>query len=288
MSIKVIHKPYPIYDLLRSALRKIPIIDNFLMNWVRRFRLRHASIILEAVNFYPEARAEILADYEYSIAITHRGIMQVLNIESMIRYIESANIEGAFVEAGTYTGGASAYALLSLQRLRSKKGVRTYWGFDSFEGMPAPSQNDGDHGSLWVTGKSLNKISASELGSLVGHDANKADFAQCLNYLQGTGYPKEHINLVKGWFQYTLKATKAKIGAIAFLRLDGDFYESTKVVFAELYEQVVGGGVIVIDDFGSFQGCRRATEELFANLNIDAHLVYVENGIRYFIKPKIV
>lgn len=214
-----------------------------------------------------------MADYAYSTKHTHRGIMQVVNLESVLCYVETTNIEGAFVETGTYTGGASAYALLALQRLRKHKAPREYWGFDSFEGMPTPSRNDGDHGSIWVAGKNMLEIDPAELGSLVGHDVNKAGHAKCLRYLQQTGYPQNQIHLVKGWFQDTLAPEKKKIGPIAVLRLDGDFYDSTKVVFDELYDQVVEQGVIIIDDYGSFQGCRRATEELFAARNIKAHLV---------------
>jgi hypothetical protein len=67
--------------------------------------------------------------------------------------------------------------------------------------------------------------------------------------------------------------------------MDGDFYESTKVVFEELYDQVVPGGALIVDDYGSFEGCRKATEEFFAMRCIRPHLVYVDHGIRYFIKP---
>lgn len=127
-----------------------------------------------------------------------------------------------------------------------------------------------------------------ESGNLVGHNVNKADYEECLSYLKSTGYPNEAIHLIKGWFQETLKATKAAIGPIgpiAVLRMDGDFYESTKIVFEELYDQVVAGGAVIIDDYGSFQGCRKATEEFFSIRHIQPHIVYVEHGIRYFIKP---
>jgi hypothetical protein len=109
-----------------------------------------------------------------------------------------------------------------------------------------------------------------------------------MSYLRQTGYPAQCIHLIKGWFQDTLKPTKEIIGTIAVLRMDGDFYDSTKVVFEELYDQVVEGGVVIIDDYGRFQGCRRATEEFLAEKRIEAHLIYVENSIRYFVKPRAV
>ena len=279
------HQPRPLYKLMRRVVRAIPLLDSQLMSYVRARRVRRAATVLEVSNFFPESRTEVLADYAYSTARTHRGIMQVINLETVLRYVEATGIEGAIVEAGTYTGGASAYMLRALQRLRCSKTPREYWGFDSFEGMPAPSQQDGDHGSIWVTGKRMSEVKPYELGALVGHDINKADYAQCLSYLKQTGYPAQHIHLVKGWFQDTLRSTKDSIGPIAVLRMDGDFYDSTKVVFGEFYDQVADNGIIIIDDYGAFQGCKLATEEFLAARSIKAHLVYVENNIRYFIKP---
>lgn len=286
MTIAVTHSPRPIHEFARRIVRRMPMVEKQLMGYVRGRRMQQAAQLLEAGNFYPAERAQILADYAYSTLQTHRGIMQVINLESVLRYVEAAGLVGAFVETGTYTGGASAYALRALLRLRVDKPARHYWGFDSFEGMPAPTAHDGDHGSIWIKGKRMNELDTAELGALVGHDANKAGYEQCLSYLQNTGYPASHIHLVKGWFQDTLVPTRPKIGPIAVLRTDGDFYESTKVVFDELYDQVVPGGIVVIDDYGSFQGCRRATEEFFVARNIKPHVVYVENGIRYFVKPE--
>lgn len=272
------------YSIFRNWLRQHAYIDHIIMNIVRKRRLAMAKWTLREINYYPEHRTSILEDYEYSIRYTHRGLMQVLNLESALRYIESRNIEGAFVETGTFTGGASAYALRALSRLRGGFNYRQYWGFDSFEGMPFPTKEDGDHGSVWVTGKKFNELDVAN-GTLVGHETNKADYNQCREYLCSTGYPTKKINLVKGWFQDTLHVNAKEIGPIALLRLDGDFYESTKIVYDTLYEQVVKGGVVIIDDYGGFKGCKLATDELLSRYDCPPDLVYVENSIRYFIKP---
>ena len=189
MTTSTSHLQRPIYIFFREILRAMLLLDSIAMYFVRRRRLRQADALLIRANLFPESRKSILSDYSYSTIQTHRGIMQVVNLESVLRYVESAEIEGAFVETGTYTGGASAYALLALQRLRINKTPRHYFGFDSFEGMPLPTTPDGDHGSLWVTGLGLDSISAGELGLLLGSEVNKADYQQCLNYLLETGYP---------------------------------------------------------------------------------------------------
>ena len=113
---------------------------------------------------------------------------------------------------------------------------------------------------------------------------NKADYQVCLNYLKDTGYPKNKINLIKGWFQDTLNVNKKFIKNIALLRLDGDFYESTMITLEELYPLVSKGGVVIIDDYGGFQGCKKAVDEYFDKINYHPPLIYVENSIRYFVK----
>jgi hypothetical protein len=200
----------------------------------------------------------------------------VLNLEESIDYMAVRRLPGAIVETGVFTGGASAYALRSLKR----HGIidRAYWGFDSFEGMPKPTAHDGQHAKDW-----LGTDDAS--GKLTGCDVNHSDYAATQNYLFSTGYPTEHIHLVKGWFQDTLPVTRAQIGPIAILRLDGDFYESTKVALECLFDSVVSGGVVIVDDYGSFEGCRKAVDEFLRARNISPFVHYVENGVRFFVKP---
>lgn len=263
------------------VIKSVPFLGKAVMSQVRKLRIQRAKDILEGANLFPESIDQILADYSYAISRTYRNVMQVINLESVLRYIEESSIEGAFVETGTYTGGASAYALLALQRLRKNGPARAYWGFDSFEGMPCPGKDDGEKASYWILGK---PFEIEESNVLRGHEINRADYSECLSYLQGTGYPAELIHLVKGWFQNTLSQSRTAIGQIAVLRLDGDLYESTKVALDQLYDQVVYGGVVIIDDYGSFEGCRKAIEDLFSVRGFRPHLYYVEHGIRYFIR----
>ena len=81
-----------------------------------------------------------------------------------------------------------------------------------------------------------------------------------------------------------MKIKKSLIKEISLLRLDGDFYESTMVTLEELYPLVSKGGIVIIDDYGGFQGCKKAVDEYFKKLNFIPPLIYVENSIRYFIK----
>lgn len=268
---------------LRKIIRNNSFAESILKRFLNYLRLKNAREYLKEAHAYPADFENIIRDYKYSIKKDHRGIRQVLNLESAVRFIEENRIEGCFVETGTFTGGASAYALLALQRI-SKNTLRDYWGFDSFEGMPVPSPEDGDESFMWLYGRKMSEINKTTVGQLTGHEMNKADFKECYDYLCGTGYPIEKINLIKGWFQKTIPEKKTEIGPIAVLRLDGDFYESTLVVLNELFSQVSENGVIIIDDYGSFSGCKKAVDSFLKEKNIRCKPLYIENGIRMLIK----
>ena len=258
-----------------KALAKKIIGREFLI----KRRVTAAGKFLSDGGLYLDILPQLLNDYRYSIFVTHRRVTQVANLEEVIQYIAQKKIPGAFVECGTFTGGASAFALLSM--LRNETERRPYWGFDSFEGMPEPSEKDDSKTVVWMYGKK----DGANSGKLVGSDVNFADYDECLNYLKGTGYPENQIHLVKGWFQDTLVKNKEAMGKIAVLRIDGDFYESTRVALEALYDSVVSRGAVIIDDYGSFAGCRKAVDEFLASRGVDPYLHYVDAGIRFFIKP---
>lgn len=248
-------------------------------------RVAAAETFLKEGNIYPNILPALLTDYRYSISVTHRSVLQVINLEEVIQYIANAKIPGAFVECGTFTGGASAFALRSILRNEPGQQPRPYWGFDSFEGMPQPIARDGSDAILWMYGKKMDEVENYKIaGDLVGSEVNFADYEACLHYLKGTGYPDNQITLVKGWFQNTLLKYREKIGPIAVLRIDSDFYESTKEVLDNLFDLVVNGGVIIIDDYGAFAGCQEAVDEFLHAHGITTFLHYVERGIRFFVK----
>jgi len=103
--------------------------------------------------------------------------------------------------------------------------------------------------------------------------------------VEDIGYENTKLHFHEGWFQDTLPRDAAAVGPIALLRLDGDLYASTKICLKHLYRQVVPGGFVVIDDYGTYEGCRHATEEFLAGLETPPFLNHVDAGIRYLIKP---
>jgi len=183
------------------------------------------------------------------------------NVYELAKNIEKHKLEGAFVECGTWKGGAAATMAVVAHRYGDK---RKTWYFDSFEGMPEPTQEDkkekGKRGGVEDLAGDALKASVSDVEELV---------------FKKLKLSRENNVIIKGWFQDTLPQKKKEIGSIAILRLDGDWYESTKVCLEELYDQVVLGGYVIIDDYGAWAGCKQAVHEFFNKRNIKPEFRFI-------------
>jgi hypothetical protein len=82
-----------------------------------------------------------------------------------------------------------------------------------------------------------------------------------------------------------LPQIRNRIGPIALLRLDGDWYDSTRCCLEILYESVVSGGVVIIDDYGHWKGCKTAVDEFLHKKDIDVKLQQIDYTGRFFQKP---
>lgn len=170
--------------------------------------------------------------------------------------LEREQKPGSFVECGVLNGGSAAL-LASVARHNPRRQV---WLFDSWEGLPEPAAVD----VSTITGRPGYK--GYRLGSL-----------ETVRWLLFTklGLDERLIALLKGWFNETLPRSKREIGQIAFLLLDCNLYESYKVCLEELYDSVIPGGVIFIDDYGSWEGCRKATDEFIQERKLNVTMIDV-------------
>lgn len=154
--------------------------------------------------------------------------------------LREAGPAGAIVECGSWRGGAGAM-------LAAASG-RTAWLFDSWEGLPEPGEHD---------------VSATEERARRGMFAAPEQAAREIAF-ERLRLPEGRLRLVKGWFDRTLPARKAEIGPIALLHVDADLYGSVKTCFEQLWDQVVPGGYVFVDDYGNWRGCRKAVDEFAA------------------------
>jgi O-methyltransferase len=161
------------------------------------------------------------------------------------RAICAGNISGNFVECGVAAGGSSA--LLAYVIKNHSKEKRTLYAFDTFEGLPSPGAEDVRRG-----------VSASRAGWGEGTCAAPVS---CLREIAEDLGVWDRIVPVEGLFQETLLRTRGRIGEIALLHMDGDWYESTKVILDSLYDSVAAGGYVQVDDYGCWEGCRQALDE---------------------------
>lgn len=205
---------------------------------------------------------------------TKNGYPRLTNIYDLAMDVERRGLVGAFVECGTWKGGTTAIMGAMAHRYGDR---RTTWYFDSFEGMPPPAPEDGG-GTDEIAGDIL-KASVADVEELV--------FGKLR-------LPRGRNRIVKGWFEETLPRAKTEIGPIALLRLDADWYEATRLILDELYDQVVPGGWLIFDDYGRWQGCKKAVDAFFAARLLSPELRFVGNrggvyGDRlapmYFRKP---
>jgi hypothetical protein len=183
-------------------------------------------------------------------------------------------VPGNFVEMGVAKGGCAA--LMGAVAFEMVAFSRSLWLFDSFEGLPEPTVKDFERPASQKTGVHVRPLSkGSCLGTL--QEVQELLLGHC-------GYPKDRVVFVKGWFQETLPVKAQEIGPIAILRIDGDWYESTLCCLEHLYDNVVPGGSIIIDDYESCVGCNRAVAEFFDKRSLSVNLHMDGRGGCYFIK----
>lgn len=188
--------------------------------------------------------------------------------------LEKNHVMGAFVECGVWKGGA--IGLMAYAAHRAKSG-RKIWLFDSFEGLPEPSNKDGEVAKTYAAGRDSGQLST--IGKCVGplKDVQRLFFSVL-------GLNPDTVYFGKGWFQDVLPKERQNVGPIALLRLDADWYESTKCALENLYDNVVEGGYVLIDDYGHWEGCKKAVDEFLLNRNIPAKLIPIDYAGVYFKK----
>jgi hypothetical protein len=186
------------------------------------------------------------------------------------------SLPGSFVELGVARGGCAA--MMAGVAFREQGSNRVVWLFDSFEGLPDPTEADFVPGKGDLTGEHVRPLTK---GACLGTEEEVQHL-----FFEEFGFSKERVRFVKGWFLETLPSHRKEIGEIAVLRIDGDWYESTKCCLDYLYDQVITGGSVIIDDYESCHGCRKAVDEfLVANALNGILLEYDGRGGAYFLKP---
>jgi hypothetical protein len=220
-------------------------------------------------------------------AYTMLSYERLVTLYQQAAHCERAGVPGGFVECGTWKGGA--VAVMALANLRHGGRRRPLHLFDSFEGIPEPDEEmDGE-----MAVREVRSVGGAARGRLTPVEGFYERFAGGVGTLEINRrlleeivrYDPPFVRYHKGWFQDTVPRDAPGVGPIAILRLDGDWYASTKVCLEHLYGHVVPGGFVVVDDYGHYQGCRKAVDEFLARERIRAFLNHIDYTGRYWIKP---
>ena len=196
------------------------------------------------------------------------GVESLVELAIQVQQVLAQKIPGDFVECGVWRGGASFF----IAELLRQAGVadRKVWLFDSYEGLPPPEEIDGPAAMAYAknTGGSWyvdNCRASLEQVQRIGRDLGLASYTE----------------FVKGWFEQTLPTHRARVGPIALLRIDCDWYSSVRCCLDNLYDQVVDRGFVILDDYYTWDGCAIAVHEFLGKRGLSNRIESAPNEGSY-------
>ncbi|PCI94747.1 MAG: macrocin O-methyltransferase [Flavobacteriales bacterium] len=218
---------------------------------------------------------EFMELYEFCKPYTMTTIEKMFALYMSVEYVLENNIEGDFVECGVWRGGS---AMLIAKYLALKNiDNRNIFLYDTYEGMTEPTKVDINI----MKNMAINQFEKTKL-SEDSSDWCYAGIEDVENNLYSTGIKKECLHFIKGKVEETIP--KYIPSKLALLRLDTDWYESTKHELNYLYPLLEKNGVLIIDDFGYWEGCKKAVMEYFNSLDKKVLLNRIDSSGRIIIK----
>ena len=234
------------------------MINSRLKNFASYLRDRRQKRHMQKkLSIYDEdTRAVILKVQDYTMISFNR----LYSLIEAVRYVNRWQIPGAIVECGVWRGGAIMAAAQTLKQL----GVtdRTFYLYDTFCGMPEPSEFD-DFLRGYVNPQEKFRLLQTGPDS---SDWCRASLDEVRQNLATTQYKFNRFKFVEGKVEETIPGTLPD--EIAILRLDTDWYESTKHEMMHLFPRLVSKGVLIVDDYYSWSGSRKAVDEYLAAANV--------------------
>jgi hypothetical protein len=243
------------------------------------YEIRKINLPVPVIPDQPAWVHEIIARVQ---PYTFTSPERIASLCNAVEYIVRCNIPGDIVECGVWKGGSMMAAALTL--LRCGDTQREVYLFDTFEGMSAPTEVDltSYHGAD-QTSYHPDKFSGAEILARFDLSGLILPLEEVRHNLSSVGYPDDRIKLVKGPVEATLP-NKAP-SKIALLRLDTDWYESTRHELIHLYPRLAQRGVLIIDDYGHWEGAQKAVDEYIRDNNLPVLLNRIDYTGRIAIKP---
>lgn len=248
---------------LLSALQRLGRIGEY--------RLVHSSSPLLAQD---DLEPDFLELYERCRPFTMTSLTRMYALYQSVRHVVTSATPGAFVECGVWRGGSAMLAALTLIRFGDT--AREIFLYDTYAGMTAPGAVDLDPwmAPALTTWRKLQRQSMNEWCY--------APLDEVTRNLEGTGYPRERMHFISGRVEETIPATTPD--QVAILRLDTDWYESTRHELIHLFPLLSKNGVLIIDDYGYWKGAREAVDEYFKQSQTPLFLHRIDSTGRIAVK----
>jgi O-methyltransferase len=281
-------QPYIVYNAFKYNMYNNKVLKSLIYNdsiWTTNIGMNNDNIIhhflggiaayeqkvVNMTNFLNNLKNESTLLFIKNIISNGFTLVSKERLENLYNQcIKFINTNYSFVECGVAKGGC-----LSMMKYSSGKNNKIF-GLDSFEGMPNITKEDlGDYN------KSCPLTNFGKVGDNLSGGINNV-----YNTFNKLNLNMDNVTLIKGFFQDTLQIQENidNICKIAVLRLDGDWYESVKICLEKLYDRVIEGGIIIIDDYGHWIGSKKATDEFREKNNITSPLVQTDYTEHYWIK----
>ena len=219
--------------------------------------------------FYYDMEKLFFPIYHKCKAFSMTSVERMYSLYKAIEYIHQYQIPGDIVECGNWRGGSVMLSAMTLQKLNDTN--KKIYLYDTFEGMSAPTSADITHYNETAK-ENLRKIKRYLTVSLEGVKAN----------VYSTAYPKENFIFIKGKVEETIPGILP--AQIALLRLDTDWYESTYHELKYLFPLISKGGILLVDDYGFWQGARKAVDQYIRENNIQILLTRIDPTGRIAVK----
>jgi hypothetical protein len=218
---------------------------------------------------------EFLSLYEQCRQYTMTSWERLYALYKSVQYTAKNSIPGDLVECGVWRGGSMKLVAHVLSLLGDTN--RTLFLYDTFEGMTEPDP------VLDVDFSGNQAINDWHQLQRRGVKWSYAPVEEVREVVAASGYPMERVKFVKGPVENTIPETIPT--SIALLRLDTDWYSSTKHEMQHLYPRLSPQGILILDDYGHYQGSRRAVDEYLSKFDEKPLLQRIDYSCRLAIKP---
>jgi hypothetical protein len=259
-------KPSGYYIIEDIIVDEIDLFEKKINDW----KIAYPNLLFDLITIPSD-----INNYDNTVLVVYK---LSLDHADSIKYIVDKSIEGDIIECGVENGRMEYIFIHELMKHNMNRDI---YLFDTFAGLTEPGEYDYTCKNAVQFKMDKNEVYNNWNARKVDEKTNHWCFSPLENVqhkLNATGYPQEKLHYIVGDVMETLKDKQNIPTKIAILRLDTDWYESSKFELEQMYENVVSGGIIIFDDYYLWDGQRRAVDEFFEKINVQYDLFDVGNN----------